>query len=418
MNAYAVIMAGGSGERFWPLSRSKRPKQLLALTSQRMMIEEAIDRIAPIIPLERVLIITSAALQQPIIDALPTLPPQNVIAEPAKRNTAPCLALACSVIEAREGGDALMAVLTADHFIGNVEAFRHDVQVALNYAEGHNALLTLGIPPTRPETGYGYIRMSSATAPSTVTSVAEFKEKPNSEGALEYLRSGDYVWNSGMFFWRTHALSDAMRSSLPDVGEKITGMTQALRGAAREASRDAAREASRDAARDAAREAARDAAREASRDAARDAAREASRDAARDAAREASRDASREELDALFSQMPDISIDYGVMERADNVFVVPASFPWDDVGSWDSLDRMQPRDARGNVLQGATTVVDTTNSVIVNAANGSHIVTAVGLEDIVVVVTTDATMVCAKERAQDVKLIVKALREQGRSDVL
>lgn len=358
MNAYAVIMAGGSGERFWPLSRSKRPKQLLALTSQRMMIEEAIERIAPIIPLERVLIITSSVLQQPIIDALPTLPPQNVIAEPAKRNTAPCLALACSVIEAREGGDALMAVLTADHFIGNVEAFRHDVQVALDYAQKHNALLTLGIPPTRPETGYGYIRMTSAAAPSTVTSVAEFKEKPTMDVAMQYLRSGEYVWNSGMFFWRTHALADAMQSVLPEVGSHIPSMTSAVK----EASHDA--------------------------------------------------------LDSVFTSLPDISIDYGVMERASNVFVVPASFPWDDVGSWDSLDRMQPRDDQGNVLQGASTVVDTNNSVIVNAHDGSHIVTGVGLDDIVVVVTNDATMVCAKERAQDVKLIVKTLREQGRSDVL
>lgn len=358
MNAYAVIMAGGSGERFWPLSRSKRPKQLLALTSQRMMIEEAIDRIAPIIPLERVLIITSSVLQQPIIDALPLLPPQNVIAEPAKRNTAPCLALACSVIEAREGGDALMAVLTADHFIGNVEAFRHDVQVALDYAENHNALLTLGIPPTRPETGYGYIRMTSAAAPSTVASVAEFKEKPTINVAMQYLRSGEYVWNSGMFFWRTHALSSAMNASLPEVGSHINDMTSAI------SSEDSAA------------------------------------------------------LTSTFSKMPDISIDYGVMERASNVFVVPASFPWDDVGSWDSLDRMQSRDEQGNVLQGPSTVVDTNNSVIVNAHDGSHIVTGVGLDDIVVVVTNDATMVCTKERAQDVKLIVKTLREQGRSDVL
>lgn len=358
MNSYVVIMAGGSGERFWPLSRMKRPKQLLALTSERMMIEEAIDRITPIVPLERVLIITSSVLRQPIIDALPELPPENVIAEPAKRNTAPCLALACSVIESREGGDALMAVLTADHFIGNVEAFRHDVQVALSYAEHHDALLTLGIPPTRPETGYGYIRMTESVAPSQVTQVAEFKEKPTIDVAMQYLRSGEYVWNSGMFFWRTHALAEAMQRVLPEVGASIPTMTAAMR------------------------------------------------------------DASRDELGEVFSSMPDISIDYGVMERATNVFVVPASFPWDDVGSWDSLDRMQPRDESGNVVQGAVASVDTNNSVIVNAHAGSHVVASVGLDDVVVVVTDDATMVCAKERAQDVKLIVKTLRDAGRSDVL
>jgi mannose-1-phosphate guanylyltransferase len=358
MNSYVVIMAGGSGERFWPLSRMKRPKQLLALTSERMMIEEAIDRITPIVPPERVLIITSRLLRQPIIDALPGLPPENVIAEPAKRNTAPCLALACSVIESREGGDALMAVLTADHFIGDVEAFRHDVQVALSYAEHNDALLTLGIPPTRPETGYGYIRMTQKVAPSHVTRVAEFREKPSIDVAMQYLRSGEYVWNSGMFFWRTHALADAMQSVLPEVGFHINHMTSAIMAADPTA------------------------------------------------------------LESTFGAMPDISIDYGVMERASNVFVVPASFPWDDVGSWDSLDRMQPRDDSGNVVQGAVTTVNTNNSVIVNAHAGSHVVTGVGLDDVVVVVTDDATMVCSKEHAQDVKLIVKSLRNIGRSDVL
>jgi len=358
MNSYVVIMAGGSGERFWPLSRMQRPKQLLALTSDRMMIEEAIDRIAPIVPAERILIITSRVLQQPIIDALPGLPPENVIAEPAKRNTAPCLALACSVIEAREGGDALMAVLTADHFIGDVEAFRHDVLVALSYAENNDALITLGIPPTRPETGYGYIRMTEKAAPSQVTSVAEFREKPTIDVAMQYLRSGEYVWNSGMFFWRTHALADAMHANLPEVGSHINDMTSAI----------------------------------------------------------SAEDTSA--LESTFAKMPDISIDYGVMERAPNVFVVPASFPWDDVGSWDSLDRMQPRDEQGNVMQGAVTAVDTHNSVIVNAHDGAHVVTGVGLDDVVIVVTNDATMVCTKERAQDVKLIVKTLRERGRTDVL
>ncbi len=358
MNSYVVIMAGGSGERFWPLSRMQRPKQLLALTSDRMMIEEAIDRIAPIVPPERILIITSGVLQQPIIDALPGLPPENVIAEPAKRNTAPCLALACSVIEAREGGDSLMAVLTADHFIGDVEAFRRDVQVALSYAENNDALLTLGIPPTRPETGYGYIRMTERVAPSKVTTVVEFREKPTMDVAMQYLRSGEYVWNSGMFFWRTHALADAMQANLPEVGSRINEMTSAI------STEDPAA------------------------------------------------------LESAFAMMPDISIDYGVMERAPNVFVVPASFPWDDVGSWDSLDRMQPRDEHGNVMQGAVTAVDTHNSVIVNAHDSAHVVTGVGLDDMVIVVTNDATMVCTKERAQDVKLIVKTLRESGRTDVL
>lgn len=359
MNSYVVIMAGGSGERFWPLSRMRKPKQLLRLTSpDAMMIEEAIARIEPLIPKERILIITSEILRQPIIDALPDLPADNVIAEPAKRNTAPCLALACSVIEAREGCDGLMAVLTADHFIGDVQAFRKDVALALAYAQTNDALVTMGIPPTRPETGYGYIRMTERAKPSTIAKVAEFKEKPAFDVALEYVRSGEYVWNSGMFFWRTHALRDAMLSVLPEVGKHIESMTSSCR-----AHKSVA-------------------------------------------------------LGLTFNEMPDISIDYGVMERAPNVYTIPASFPWDDVGSWDSLDRMQPCDERGNVKQGASIVLDSQNSVIVNAHEGAHVVTTVGVDNIVVVVTNDATMICPKHKAQDVKTIVKTLREQGRSDVL
>jgi mannose-1-phosphate guanylyltransferase len=251
-----------------------------------------------------------------------------------------------------------MAVLTADHFIGDVQAFRKDVALALAHAQTSDALVTMGIPPTRPETGYGYIRMTERAKPSTIAKVAEFKEKPAFDVALEYVRSGEYVWNSGMFFWRTHALRDAMMSVLPDVGKHIETMTASCREHKSVA------------------------------------------------------------LGLTFSEMPDISIDYGVMERAENVYTVPASFPWDDVGSWDSLDRMQPNDDRGNVRQGSTLTLDSQNSVVVNAHDGDHVVTTVGVDNLVVVVTNDATMICPKHKAQDVKNIVKALREQGRSDVL
>ncbi|MCX6141198.1 MAG: mannose-1-phosphate guanylyltransferase [Candidatus Kapabacteria bacterium] len=359
MNSYVVIMAGGSGERFWPLSRMRKPKQLLHLTSPDLsMIEEAIARVEPLIPRERILIITSEVLRQPIINALPNLPAENVIAEPAKRNTAPCLALACSVIEQREGGDALMAVLTADHFIGNAKSFRKDIAIALHYAQDNDALVTMGIPPTRPETGYGYIHVAESIAEDEVSSVDSFKEKPTFEIAREYVLSGRYLWNSGMFFWRTHTLRDVMIDVLPEVGNRIAEMT--------------------------------------------------------------THKSHGDEvgLGSLFAALPDISIDYGVMERAKNVFVVPASFPWDDVGSWDALERMQPLDADRNVVQGATLVMETTGSVVVNAHSGSHIVTTIGLEDVVVVVTDDATMVCMKDRTQDVKKIVTALRAEGRDDIL
>jgi mannose-1-phosphate guanylyltransferase len=358
MNAYVVIMAGGSGERFWPYSRQQRPKQLLKLTSTtRTMIEEAIDRVAPIVPPERVFIITSAVLRQAIVEALPALPATNVIAEPAKRNTAPCLALAAAHILHREGGlDATMAVLTADHFIGDVESFRANITTALRAAVERSTLVTLGIEPTRPETGYGYIEMGDRFG--DVVAVQRFREKPDMATALEYVRSGRYLWNSGMFFWKVSSLVNAMQTHLADVGQAIEPMKMAIDNG------------------------------------------------------------DSETLATVFSTLPDISIDYGVMERSHAVDVVPATFPWDDVGSWDALDRLQGCDEQSNVTIGDVTVVDTADSIVVNVGTHQQVATAVGVSNIVIVVTDDAVMVCDKSRAQDVKSIVASLRKSGKTNVL
>jgi mannose-1-phosphate guanylyltransferase len=356
---YVVIMAGGSGERFWPLSRMARPKQLLKLTSATsMMIEEAIDRITPIVPLENILIITSERLQAPIREALPHLPPDNVIAEPAKRNTAPCLALGAAVIRTRtQSSDACMAVLTADHFIGDADAFRRDVSKALEFARTNDALVTMGIRPTRAETGYGYIEVSGGGHDAhDIVPVTSFKEKPDAATAADYVASGRYLWNSGMFFWSVTSLEKAMNNCLPEVGASIGPMTSTL--------------------------------------------------------------TSNGSIAGSFAALPDISIDYGVMERANNVYVIPASFPWDDVGSWDALPRMQPQDDAGNVIQGNVIVVDARNNVIVNASSREHVLTTVGMHDHVVVITDDATMICPKDRAQDVKKIVTTLRAKGLEHVL
>ena len=352
-------MAGGAGERFWPLSRMRKPKQLLRLTStSQTMVEEAIERITPLVPRDRILIITSEVLREPIMQAVPSLPSENIIAEPAKRNTAPCLALAAAIIRQREkaahpdqDGDALMAVLAADHFIGDADAFRADVTKALDYAEANDALVTMGILPTRPETGYGYIQILRDTRNEdrhAIHRVEQFREKPSQELAREFLASGNYLWNSGMFFWRVSSLESAMKLSLPDVGNAIALLPDK----------------------------------------------------------------------PIFTSLPDISIDFGVMERAKNVAVVPASFPWDDVGSWDSLDRMQSHDAFDNIVQGNVEMIDTAGSIVCNANTRPHIIATLGLDDIVVVSTDDATLVCSKDRAQDVKQIVTALRRKGHTDAL
>ncbi|MDZ4744677.1 MAG: sugar phosphate nucleotidyltransferase [bacterium] len=415
MNTYVVIMAGGSGERFWPLSRIKKPKQLLRLTSDsQTMIEQAIERITPLVPAERILIITSEVLREPLLSALPALPKENIIAEPAKRNTAPCLALAAAIIKVREGNgsantsaktttstsantsaktnahtadvvssgnDALMVVLAADHFIGDADAFRADITKALNYAEANDALVTIGIPPTRPETGYGYIQIVRAQREDkfAIHPVVQFREKPTAELAREFLASGNYLWNSGMFFWRVSTLESAMKANLPLVGGEIQAMTEIMSG--KTGSSSLVVESDSD-----------------------------------DALQKIYTQKNLMEL--LFNSMPDISIDFSVMERAKNVAVLPASFPWDDVGSWDALDRLQSHDSFDNVVEGVVEMIDTAGSIICNANSRPHIVATLGLDDIVIVATDDATLVCSKDRAQDVKLLVTGLRNKGRKDVL
>lgn len=367
---YAVIMAGGSGERFWPASRTHKPKQLLPLgTNGTTMLEEAIERIAPLIPVERILLITSAVLRDPILEAVPSLPTENVIAEPCKRNTAPCLALATAEILTREAnGSALMAVLTADHFIGNAEQFRQDVTVALQQAYEHGSLVTLGIAPTRPETGYGYIEVEQANpTPGKPVTVRAFCEKPTLDTAMTYIHDGKHLWNSGMFFWRADVLQQVMIEHLPEVGKAIQPLSHALRNV-RTTGAPALQAAT--------------------------------------------------ELRDLFAALPDISIDYGVMERATNVHVVPARFVWDDVGSWDAMKRLGQENDLGTVSFGEVLDLESRNCVLVNNSAEGHILGVLDVEDLIVVTTSDATMVCSRHRAQDVKKLVAALRHTGRGKVL
>ena len=370
MPIYAVIMAGGSGERFWPASRKQKPKQLLPLGANgNPMLEEAINRIAPIVPAERILLITSQILRDPIIKATPQLPAANVIAEPCKRNTAPCLALAAAEIIAREGsGNALMAVLTADHFIGDAHVFRQDVTTALDHAATHNTLVTLGITPTRPETGFGYIEVQDVVQDNTHSAipVVAFREKPSLETALQYMHDGRHLWNSGMFFWRVDTLHTVMKTHLPEVGNAIDRLQHNI------------------------------------------------------AITKSNGEGIPQALQAIadtFAGLPDISIDYGVMEKASNVAVVPARFAWDDVGSWDALLRLNTPNANNTIVVGNVVDIENTNSILVNNSD-AHVLGVLGVDDVVVVVSDNATMVCDRNKAQDVKRIVAALRESGRSDVL
>jgi mannose-1-phosphate guanylyltransferase len=363
MRRYAVIMAGGSGERFWPASRRAHPKQLLRLTHPTLtMIEEAIERIAPLIPKEQILIATSELLARPIADALPSLPRENVIAEPEKRNTAACLALAAAHLEHRQGEeDVVMAVLTADHQIGEPDRFRATVARALDFAAREDSLVTIGVVPTRPETGYGYIEVAPPTSARAgggahdALPVVRFREKPSESVAREYARSGHHYWNSGMFFWRVSSLLRGLAKHMADLEVAERAMVDAIAGRGTASLRD------------------------------------------------------------VFLPIADVSIDVGLMERASNVFVVPADFPWDDVGAWDALERTRTPDENGNVVAGDAVLVDVRDSIVFNEPGADAMAVAViGLEGIVVATTPDGILVCAKDRAQDVKRAVTELRRRGR----
>ncbi|CAN5384072.1 mannose-1-phosphate guanylyltransferase [soil metagenome] len=354
-------MAGGSGERFWPLSRSNRPKQLLKLTSQtETLLEEAVNRILPLVSAENVFVSTSGPLREAIGAATTVLPAANVLAEPARRNTAGCLTWVAAELTARfPGEEIVVAVLTADHLIGHPDRFRAKVSDALDAAESQHALVTIGIRPTRPETGYGYIEVGAEQTghPDALRAVERFREKPNLSQAEDFIADGHYFWNSGMFFWRISDYISEMQAASPVHADSIPAIVEAL------GARDAA------------------------------------------AAQKA------------FEKLPDISIDYALMEKSRNVLMVEADFPWDDVGSWDALDRSRPQDKDGNVIEGAPVVIDTRSSIIVDESGGSIAVGVVGVEDLVIIVSKDAVLVVPKDKAQEVRHIARELKKRGNSQV-
>jgi mannose-1-phosphate guanylyltransferase len=354
---FGVIMAGGAGERFWPVSRRDRPKQLLRLTrADKTLLQESVDRLAPLIPPERILVATAAHLVEPIRSAGTGLPAENVIGEPCRRNTAGCLAFAAAHLIARGGDPATlsMAVLTADHCIGDEDRFREDVGTALAAAEGEGALVTIGVPPTRPETGYGYVEAEQAAPEGRAVPVSQFYEKPDAETARHYVDSGRFLWNSGMFFWTVAAFL----SELDRAGTKHARAARAMAAAL----------------------------------------------VAGD----------EERVQTVFEGLENISIDYALMEKAHTVRVVRARFAWDDVGAWDALDRSFPRDADGNVAVGDPVLIDTRDSVVYNEPGAdARAVSVVGVEGLAVIVSADGVLVVPKDRAQDVRRAVDELKKRG-----
>jgi mannose-1-phosphate guanylyltransferase len=339
-------MAGGVGSRFWPISRPEQPKQLLNLFGDGPMLRKTIERLSAVVPYERQLVVTNVGIGDKVRAMLPELPPENVLEEPMGRNTAPAIAWAAAHIQHRHPG-ALLAVLPADHHILPVDTFQEDVEVALRTAQD-GYVVTIGMPPTRPETGYGYIRVGDALAPGVAHAVG-FCEKPDVDTALRYLSEGDYLWNGGMFFASVDVVIEEFRRFEPDMMRAIEGLAE---------------------------------------------------------------NPSPATVHAVYRDLPSISIDYAVMERSDKVAVVPARFGWSDVGSWDTIHDFR---AAGTSSYHRGTVVEIQGEGNVLYAEGGAIA-AVGLSDMIVVHTAEATLVCPRDQAQrvrDAQQQIKALNRDG-----
>ncbi len=357
---YAVIMAGGAGTRFWPASRSSRPKQLLPLAgeSEETLLAATVRRLAPLVTEDRVVVVTGEHLADATAKAVPGVPRSQILCEPAPRNTAPCIAWATATI-ARLDPDALVAVLPSDHFIADEEEFRRVLARALRSAES-GRVTTVGIVPTRPETGYGYIELGEPIEGDTgAKRVARFVEKPDRATAEQFLAGKRHLWNAGMFFFRARDMAELVVRHLPELSSGVAKIDAAAGGA------NAA-----------------------------------------------------EVLKAVFPTLPSVSIDHGVMEKAEGLAVVPGEFGWNDVGSWQSAWELGAPDEAGNSLSAGAVAIDSKNNLVRTLGKGKKVVALVGVNDLVVVETEDALLVIPRERAQDVRLIVDALKAAGRTDVL
>ncbi len=354
----AVIMAGGRGERFWPRSRMSKPKQFLDLIGDKSMLQLTVKRLEGLVGMTDTYIVAGAEFKEIILEQLPCLPEENIIIEPFGRDTASAIGLAATVL-GKNHPHEVMIVLPADHYIGNVPRFQEVLKSAVAAAGPLDEIVTLGITPHSPETGYGYIQrgeLFDTSAGSPVYRVVRFLEKPDYSRALEFLSRGYYLWNSGMFVWRVDLVRKMIEKHIPQLACGLREIENAL-----------------------------------------------------------STDQYSEVLENIYSKLPKVSVDYGIMEKADNVLVMPGDFGWDDIGCWTALERYAEKDELGNILHGEGVLLDTVNTYVYSH---DKMVALLGVEDLIVVNDRDSLMVCHKKRAQEIKKVVQALRDKGLGEVL
>jgi mannose-1-phosphate guanylyltransferase len=351
----AVIIAGGKGERFWPKSRIGIPKQLLAITSGKSMLYETVRRIRSLVQPSDIMIIAREGLRARIARERLGIPAKNIVTEPCGRDTAAAIGLGAVLVGKRDP-DSIMVVLPSDHLIAAPKKFSKTLRLAIKTAEETSRLVTMGIRPSRPETGYGYIEIDSPSSlPASrlpVYKVKRFTEKPNRKEAQKFVRSGRYLWNSGIFIWRVSVIREAIRKYMPQLDRGLREIAKAL-GTSQE----------------------------------------------------------KKVMQEVYKRLDKMSIDYGIMEKVTNSLVVKADYPWDDVGNWQALERILTRDGAGNVARGEVFSIDTKDSVLFS---DKGLLAAIGVKDLVVISTKDATLVCSKERAQEVKELVHKIGKDAK----
>lgn len=356
MKKTALIMAGGRGERFWPKSRKRLPKQFLSLTDDgRTMIQLTVERIRPMVDLEDIYISTNKAYKNLVLEQLPDIPPENILCEPVGRNTAPCIGLG-AVHAAKKYKDALMMVLPSDHLIKYHKMFLNTLKDGCRIAEAGSSLVTIGITPDYPETGYGYIKFRPDESHGNAYAVDRFVEKPDIEAAKEYLETEEYLWNSGMYIWKVSTILENMKRLLPNLYHGLYEIGEAV-------------------------------------------------------------GTERQEmvLEKIYPQLDAVSIDYGIMERAEQIYILPGTFGWDDVGSWLAVERIKKSNESGNVVTGNIITIHSKNNII---QGGSKLIAAVGLKDLIIVDTEDATLICDKNSAPDIRMVLENLKICNREEYL
>lgn len=350
---FALVMAGGVGKRFWPKSREKRPKQLLNIVGDRSLLQQTVDRLDSLLSIDQVFVVAKESQKDAILEHLPNLPPSNLIAEPKGKNTAPCIGLGALFME-RLDPEAVMVVLPADHLITEDERFVQALRVGAKVAAEQDCLVTLGIEPRYAATGYGYIQYHEKLAEVdgvTLYKVKTFAEKPNRETAERFLSSGDFLWNSGIFIWKCKRILREIEEHLPHLYDGLLEIKQALGTPQQE-----------------------------------------------------------ETIRRVYCQIKSISIDYGVMEHAEDVVVLRGRFGWNDLGTWDEVYNISPKDKDGNVLVGTQLVKDSRDCYV--DAPAAKCVALLGVEDLIVVDTEDVLLICPRERAQEVQDLVEMAKRK------